>query len=84
MKRERVIDALPLKWWWAVLDLPEIGRIAVERFTVYGAVVEGLEQAILPLLGLGLSFGLTLLGLDLSGGGRGRQGLRLAWGAHTV
>ncbi len=52
--------------------LPEIGGVAVERLPVYGAVPEGLGQTILPLLGFGLSFGLTLGLLALSVGWRGR------------
>ncbi len=63
--------------------LPEIGGVSVERFPVHGAVVEGLEQTILPLLGLSFGFGLTLGLLALSGGERGRLRLWLAWGAHT-
>lgn len=74
MKRECVNDALPWKWW-AVLGLPEIGGVAVERLTVYGAIVEGLEQTILLSLDFGFCLGLALglgRGLQLSGGWRGR------------
>ena len=71
----------------AVRDLPEIGGVAVERLTVYGAVVEGLEQTILVGVGFGLGLRLALGlggGLQLSGGWRGRLRLRLAWGVHTA
>jgi hypothetical protein len=67
-----------------VQDLPEVSGIAVENLTVYGAVPEGLGQAILLSLGFGPSFGSALGLTTFSVGRRGGRGIRLGWGAHTA